>query len=359
MMNRFFRRGANEYRRQISLKDLFARQTERLKTIIESSDWKNPIASSAENGVSTARSLLLLAPLIEIAWADGKITRRESDAILEVAAKYGLADNQTEYSELLNRLIARPMPQIIERMWQDFHCFFEGLSEPEREEVMFCVRVQAQFVAEQSSDNLLAFLRGERVSQTERKALNIIFEQMENAHTAAQSLEDERKAIQTAESNASEMSEIISAAADDYYGKADFNETLDDYSKLIPLVPLVKTAWAEGRVTKRERHLVFEAANRFGIKEGTPAHRRLGEWLELPPTEEFFDSGLDILRGRWQKLDADENNRRRFDTLDDCTRIAEASGGSSNFPSGGVKICAEEIATVKHIAKKLNAAATG
>ncbi|MCY7375286.1 MAG: hypothetical protein LH472_04860 [Pyrinomonadaceae bacterium] len=358
MMNRFFRRGANEYRRQISLKDLFARQTERLKTIIESSDWKNPIASSAESEVLTARLLLLLAPLIEIAWADGKITRRESDAILEVAAKYGLADNQTEYSELLNKLTARPIPQIVERMWQDFYYFFEGLSEPEREEVKFCVRVQAQFVAEQSSNNLITFLRGERVSQTERKFLNIIFEQMENAHTAAQSLEDERKAIQTAESNASEMSEIT-VAADNYYGRADFDETLDDYSKLIPLVPLVKTAWAEGRVTKRERHLVFEAANRFGIKEGTPAHRRLGEWLELPPTEEFFDSGLDILRGRWQKLDAEEKDRRRFELFDDCTRIAEASGGTSNFPSGGVKICAEEIATVKHIARKLDAAATG
>ena len=314
--------------------------------------------SSAESEVLAARSLLLLAPLIEIAWADGRVTRRESDVILEVAAKYGLADNRTEYSELLAKLTARPMPQIVGRMWQDFYSFFEGLSEPEREEVMFCVRVQAQFVAEQSSNNLLAFLRGERVSQTEREHLNIIFEQMENAHIAAQSLEDERKAMAAVKSNASEMSEIISAAADDYYGRADFNETLDDYSKLIPLVPLVKTAWAEGRVTKRERHLVFEAANRFGIKEGTPAHRRLGEWLELPPTEEFFDSGLDILRGRWQKLDAKEKDRRRFETLDDCTRIAEASGGTSNFPSGGVKICVEEIAAVKHIAKKLNAAAT-
>jgi len=357
MMNRFFGRGINEYHRQISLKDSFGLQTKRLKTILETSDSKNPVAPPTENDHRRCRSLLLLAPLVEIAWADGRVTRRESEAILEAAASYGLVDDQTNYNKLLTKLTSRPMPQVVEQMWQDFRYFFENLSEPERREVKFCLKVQAQFVAEQSSDNLLAFLRGERVSKQEQEFLQIISDQMENAHAAAKSLEAVRKATRAAERKANEMSEIT-VAADNYSGTADLNETLDDYSKLIPLLPLVKTAWAEGRVTKRERHLIFEAADRFGIAPGTSAHRRLAGWLELNPTDEFYDSALDILRGRWQKLDADEINLLRVELLDDCTRIAEASGGASRYPSGGVKICDEEIAAVKRIAKNLTVAAT-
>ena len=129
------------------------------------------------------------------------------------------------------------------------------------------------------------------------------------------------------------------------------------FDELLALVPLVKTAWAEGRVTRRERHIIFETARRRGVKPGSAAYRRLSEWLELHPTDEFYDSALSVLRSRWLRLGGEEKERRRFALLDDCTRVAEASGGSRNFPAGGAKICDEEIAAVKRIARKLNGAA--
>ena len=356
-MDAFSRRSIDEYRRQINLKDSFALQTERLKTILESSDWKSPTAPTAENGGWRCRALLLIAPLVEIAWADGRVTRRESDAILQAAETYGLIDDQSGYCELLDNLTSRPSPQARGRMWQEFRGFIESLSESEREDLKFCLSVQTQFVAEQSSNNLINFLRGERVCKTETEHLQIISEQLESACAAAKSLDEKRRVVREAENAEREIS-YITAAADYYYGKADLNETFDDYSKLIPLVPLVKTAWAEGRVTRRERHLVFEAAKRLGIKPGTAVHARLAEWLELHPTDEFYDSALEILRHRWQKLSPEEKARRKFELLNDCTRIAEASGGAKHSPSGGAKICNEEIVAVKRIARKLNAAAT-
>jgi uncharacterized tellurite resistance protein B-like protein len=353
-MNKFYRRSINEYQRQIGLKESFAIKTERLRDVLETADLKQ------FNGLPADRlemrrhiRILLLAPLIEIAWADGRVTRRESETILQVAASYDLVKDDAGCCQLLEQLTSRPIPPVVGRMWQDFYRLFENLTEFERQTVADCLSVQTQFIAEQSSDNLLAFLRGERVSKGEHNALQAVERQLENALTAAKSVEENRNAVLAAEKKADQMSEIT-IAADNYYGKAELRETLDDYSKLIPLIPLVKTAWAEGRVTKRERHLIFEAAARMGIKPETAAHRRLAEWLELHPTEEFYDSALGILHQRWQRLDAEEKNRRRFDLLSDCTRIAEASGGAKNFPSGGVKICEEEVAAVKHIARKLN-----
>jgi hypothetical protein len=367
-MNMFFRRSINEYQRQITLKDSFAIQTERLRDVFDSVKWTN-FDELPTNRLALRRrfSLLLLSPLVEIAWADGRVSRRESDLILQVAASYGLIKDDAAYRELLELMTSRPAPQAVNRMWQDFDHFYENLSEFERQTVSYCLTVQAQFVAEQSSDNLMAFLRGERVSRNEREALTIVAEQLKNAEAAADLREKKRADLLAAERAENEKLEkdapvasvaaSAAAACADYFGDADNETMMADYGKLIPLVPLVKTAWAEGRVTNRERHLIFEAAARMDIKPGTSAHRRLTEWLELHPTAEFYNHALDILQMRWKTLDADEVNRHRFDLLSDCTRVAEASGGTKSFPSGGAKICDEEIAVVKHIAKKLNATA--
>lgn len=362
-MNMFFRRSINEYQRQITLKDSFAIQTEQLRKVFESVKWTDFEEPTTNRRALRRRfSLLLLAPLVEIAWADGRVSRRESDLILQVAGSYGLIKDDACYCELLEKMTSRPAPQAVGRMWQDLREFYEKLSAFDRQTVSYCLSVQAQFVAEQSSDNLMAFLRGERVSRNEREALEIVAGQIKNAEAAADLREKKRNDMLAKERAANEERGKIAPVAPvtataDYFSDADIEATMEDYGKLIPLVPLVKTAWAEGRVTKRERHLIFEAAARIDIKPGTSAHRRLTEWLELHPTAEFYDHALDILRMRWNRLNAEEVNRHRFDLLSDCTRVAEASGGTKSFASGGAKICDEEIAVVKHIARKLSVGA--
>lgn len=355
-MNTFFRRSINEYQKQISLKESFAIQTGRLKQTLESVNWTKFEEPPTNRRLLRRRlRLLLLSPLVEIAWADGRVTRRESDAILQVAEAYGLVDDEAGCCELLDKLTARPVPPIVGRMWQDFRGFLENLSEAEREELKFCLDVQARFVAEQSSDNFVAFLRGERVSEREREFLQILSEQVENACTAAKSLEEKRAATLEAERKENEMRELT-VSADNYYA-ADLNETRDDYSKLIPLVPLVKTAWAEGRITKRERELIFEAAKNMGIQPESGSYRRLSDWFELHPTDEFYDESLRRLRGEFEKLPEEERTLRRLDVLSDCVNVAEASGGTRRYPAGGAKICDEEFFVVKHIAGKLSGAA--
>jgi hypothetical protein len=336
-MNVFFRRSINEYQRQFWLKETFVVHTKKLQDVIESLDW------AASHEMRRKIQQLLLLPLVEIAWADGRVSRRESDVILEVAKTYGLVKDEADYCELLGKMTSRPAPLIVGQMWRDFQKLFENLPEVECRTIAYCLSLQTQFVAEQSSDNLLSFLRGERICEGQREALKVVAVRLENALETAKSSELEQ--------SVGEIEEAAAPAAVSYFESGDWD-------KLVPLVPLVKTAWAEGRVTKRERHLVFEAAMRMGVKPGTPTHRRLAEWLELHPTDEFYDISLDALRQNWQRLDTDEKTRRKIDLLSECTRIAEASGGSKNFAAGGAKICDEEISAVKRIARRLNGAAT-
>lgn len=357
-MNTFFRRSIKEYQRQIGLKESFTIQTERLQNVLESAARKDFDGLPTERGELRRRlRLLFLFPLVEVAWADGRVTRRESDAILEVAAAYGFFKDDADYCELLERLTSRPISQKVERMWQDFHCLFENSSEFERGDIVFCLDVQAQFVAEQSSDNLMSFLRGERVCRNTQEALEIVKQQLEAAELRAKALAEKRNAVIVAERAANE-NPAENQSAEVFFGKYELEATLDDYAKLVPLVPLVKTAWAEGRVTRRERELIFEAAKNMGIQPDSHSYRRLSEWFELHPTDEFYDESLRRLRGEFEKLSEEERTLRRLDVLSDCVNVAEASGGTRRFPAGGAKICPEEIAVVKHIASRLNDAAT-
>lgn len=351
-MNAIFQRGFNEYKRQISIRKSFTHQTERLRAILKSADKSNA-GTSSDRTEFCERSLLLLMPLVEIAWADGRVTRRETDAILRAADAYGLFRNEAGYRELMERLLSRPAPPAVERMWQDFRHFLENLSERARQTIIFGLLAQAEFVAQQNSDSVIAFLHGAKISQSEQEALRLVADQLEKAKEAAEAA-DLRKAVAVSSEKEEQLMKYEAFAADGFFRK---NEavTLDDYGKLIPLVPLVKTAWAEGRITKRERRLIFEAAARMGIEPDTANHKRLSEWLELHPTEEFYVESLERLNADWKNLPEEERVLRRLDLLSDCVNIAEASGGAKNFPSGGARVCDEEFAAVKRIAQKLNA----
>ena len=60
---------------------------------------------------------------------------------------------------------------------------------------------------------------------------------------------------------------------------------------LLPLVPLVQMAWADGKVGPKERELILAYAKVRGIEEGTEAHAKLVASLErLPPAENFRQS---------------------------------------------------------------------
>src|SRR3954451_13052846 len=48
---------------------------------------------------------------------------------------------------------------------------------------------------------------------------------------------------------------------------------------LLPLVPAVQMAWVQGGVTAAERDLIVHLARSRGIEAGSPADRKLAEWL--------------------------------------------------------------------------------
>jgi hypothetical protein len=120
-----------------------------------------------------------------------------------------------------------------------------------------------------------------------------------------------------------------------------------DTVALLPLVPIVETAWAEGGVSPDERALIVDVARARGIAAGSPADQQLNFWLDRQPSGDVFARATRLIgamlgSGARTGLSADE-------LIKYCEDIAAASGGL--FGLG--RVSAGERATLARIAGAL------
>jgi hypothetical protein len=137
----------------------------------------------------------------------------------------------------------------------------------------------------------------------------------------------------------------------------DVLETLQElgYSpetvRLMPIIPLVQVAWAEGGVTSKERTLILEIADSRGITPEMSAYQQLITWLEHEPPPEFYDQTLRALRYVLESLPSDLRAESRNSLIEYCTMIAEVSGGILGF---GNKISEDERLLIARIATEIS-----
>ena len=117
--------------------------------------------------------------------------------------------------------------------------------------------------------------------------------------------------------------------------------------KLLPLIPVLEMAWAEGEVTAAERKMVVDAARGRGIEAGGTADRQLAEWLDRRPDDSVF-------RNAGRMISALIESGGRFDItpddiIKDCEAIADASGGLFGIR----RVSSEERATLSRIASEI------
>lgn len=116
---------------------------------------------------------------------------------------------------------------------------------------------------------------------------------------------------------------------------------------LLPIIPLVQVAWADGSVKDGERDRIFEIAGTHGIEEGSAAHAKLRAMLETRPSEDVFDEALRIVR--MMRAAGGEAWIEPKNFVDYCRQVAEAAGGF--FGIG--KISDEERALIERISSEL------
>jgi len=119
---------------------------------------------------------------------------------------------------------------------------------------------------------------------------------------------------------------------------------------LLPLVPILQVAWAEGGVSDAERHLIVKLARARGISEGSGADAQLMEWLERRPSDRVFADATRLIRAM---LDAPGHPGISV-TADDLVKQAEAIASASGGMLGIIgRVSAEEREILKTLAARL------
>jgi hypothetical protein len=116
---------------------------------------------------------LLVAPLVQVAWADGDVTGRERSAVLELAAARGIVAGTPPYAQLLVWLRERPGDELFDTAIEILNVGFAVLPAGER-----AVRVQAvldacEHVANASEEPAMFGLRY-GASGEERAVLDVL-----------------------------------------------------------------------------------------------------------------------------------------------------------------------------------------
>jgi len=120
---------------------------------------------------------------------------------------------------------------------------------------------------------------------------------------------------------------------------------------LLPLVPVVQMAWAEGGVTPAERAMVIELARKRGVEPGGEADRQLSDWLSLRPDQDVFDGATRLIAAMLATSSEDHGGVNADDVIRSAEAIAAASGGILGIG----KISGEERAILTQIQTALRA----
>jgi tellurite resistance protein len=118
---------------------------------------------------------------------------------------------------------------------------------------------------------------------------------------------------------------------------------------LLHLVPLLQTAWADGKMTDKERALILQAARAHGVEAGSEADTNLGRWLIERPSQAQFDKGLRAVSMIMQAMSAETRTACERDMIAMTTALATVSGGILGFG----RISPEEKQILAQIAEEL------
>jgi hypothetical protein len=95
----------------------------------------------------------------------------------------------------------------------------------------------------------------------------------------------------------------------------------------LSLVPLLRVAWADGKVQPRERAALLEAAGKSGLEAGSPAQELLMSWIDSEPDTRLFQAWKDYVKALHGAVSEDSVLALRTEVLGRAKAIARAAGG--------------------------------
>jgi len=106
---------------------------------------------------------------------------------------------------------------------------------------------------------------------------------------------------------------------------------------LLPVLPVLEIAWAEGEITSAERSLIEKFARGRGVEHGSIADAQLTEWMASRPDDTVFRGARRLVAAMLSSNARQEGSPLTIDELAIyCEQIAAASRGKFGLPVGSI-----------------------
>lgn len=127
-------------------------------------------------------ALLHLAPLVQVAWADGHVQSREREQMFQIARLRGVAEGSAADKQLARWLEQRPSEEFFTRTLRVVHAMLDAMPQvhgeaARRDLVAFCINIAS------ASGGILGL--GNKVSDEERAAITQIVRELEGSRGEA------------------------------------------------------------------------------------------------------------------------------------------------------------------------------
>lgn len=118
-----------------------------------------------------------------------------------------------------------------------------------------------------------------------------------------------------------------------------------DTVSLLPLLPILQVAWAEGGVSPEERKLILDVGRARGIAAGSAADHQLADWLAHRPPQDVFSRAGRLIAAMLQVHSGEAGGLTADDLVKYCETVAAASGGIFGLH----KVSQDERAAIQQI----------
>jgi hypothetical protein len=145
------------------------------------------------------------------------------------------------------------------------------------------------------------------------------------------------------------MGEVIDSQNPKILAKLEALGFNSETVRLLYLLPLVQTAWADNRVDAREMAMILDLSRERGITSGGPSEQALTRWLRSRPTNEFFQGALELISELLCSRPPEVRREKALEIVELCARVAAVSGGLFGL---GERTSGEEGRVIKKVRER-------
>lgn len=108
----------------------------------------------------------------------------------------------------------------------------------------------------------------------------------------------------------------------------------DDSIRALYLIPVITTAWADGKVQVEEKEEILRLLENRSIQKTSEAYRLVESWLTKKPVDEFFNHATSLVQPLFTELQENRGGSSDW-VVEACRRVAMATGSKKNPISPG------------------------